>query len=66
VQRGERGQGVDLGNDVVVDQRRLDETISPVDDAVPDGLRRLVGFDRTRRFAFDDMALQARGARVDR
>jgi hypothetical protein len=65
VQRRERRENIDLGDDLVVDQRRLDETTATVDDAVTDGLGVLVAVDRTRLLTFDEVPLQARRARVD-
>ena len=65
VQRGERRQRVDLGNDLVVDRRRVNEAVATVDNAMPDGLSGLVGLNRPRGISFDEVQLEARGARVD-
>ena len=65
MQRRERGQGVELGDDVVVDQGRLDKASPSVHDAVPDGLSLLVPVHRPRLLTLDDVPLQARRARID-
>ena len=65
VQRGEGRQRVDLGDDLVVDQRRLDEVVATVDNTVTDRLGGLVRLDPPRGVAFDEVQLEARRAGVD-
>ena len=59
----ERRQRLELGDDLVVDQRRVGEATAAVHDTVPDRLGQLVGVDGTRLAILDEVQLRGSSSR---